>query len=108
MRLRPPPETPNASLNHFPRNNLFASIVSLMPIPTYLPHVVYATALTSLALHLLVTKKDTDETLRRADARISLLDGLATRLRSGERVHADELARVQRLLGGDVDDEKSR
>ncbi|KAI5122322.1 hypothetical protein M0805_002489 [Coniferiporia weirii] len=69
-----------------------------MPLPTHLPHIIYATALTSLALHLLSTRKAGDAARRQAAARIGLLDGLAVRLRAGERVPPDEVARVQRLL----------
>lgn len=72
-----------------------------MPAPTYLPHIIYSTALTSIALHLLVTRKDADAAQRKAEARISLLEGLASRLRAGERVNSEELARVQKLLRED-------
>lgn len=69
-----------------------------MPLPPYLPHIIYTTALTSITLHLLVTRKDADAAQRKADARISLLEGLAGRLRSGEHVDSDEVTRVRRLL----------
>lgn len=69
-----------------------------MPLPTHLPHVLYATALTSLGLHLLSTRKAGQAARSQADARISLLDGLATRLREGENVSRDEVVRVLRLM----------
>lgn len=93
----------------FTRSHLLGLLCSRtsspMPLPTHLPHVIYATALTSIALHLLSTRKAGAAAKQQADARISLLDGLATRLRAGERVSADDLGRVRRLLrGGDADD----
>ncbi|KAH8115193.1 hypothetical protein DFH11DRAFT_1543302 [Phellopilus nigrolimitatus] len=77
-----------------------------MPAPTHLPHALYALALTSLALHLHTTRKAAQEQRAAAAARISVLAGLAARLRAGERVPADELARARRLVrpGGDVAD----
>ena len=69
-----------------------------MPLPTHLPHIIYATALTSLALHLLATRKAGAAARQQAEARISLLEGLATRLRAGERLPEDEVTRVHRLL----------
>ena len=78
-----------------------------MPLPTYLPHIIYATALTTLALQLLSTRKEGAAARHQAEARISLLDGLASRLRAGERVSEDEIARIRRLLKDDGSDKVS-
>ena len=68
-----------------------------MPLPPYLPHIIYATALTSSALHLLSTRKDADTAQRRAEARISLLEGLVSQLRQpGAKVDEAEVQRVKR------------
>ncbi|THG95760.1 hypothetical protein EW145_g7902 [Phellinidium pouzarii] len=69
-----------------------------MPLPVHLPHVIYATALTSLALHLLATRKASVSARRQAAARIGLLESLAAHLRTGEHVSQEELGRVRRLL----------
>ena len=71
---------------------------ALMPLPTHLPHVIYATALTSLSIHLLATRRAGADARHAAEARRSILEGLASRLRAGERVEDDEMARIARLL----------
>lgn len=85
--------------------------LSQMPLPTYLPHLIYATAVTSLSLHLLMQKKGSAERIRQAEARISILQNLAFRLRSGENVTEDEIARSRRMVregGNDVFEEANR
>ncbi|EJD08164.1 uncharacterized protein FOMMEDRAFT_150860 [Fomitiporia mediterranea MF3/22] len=77
-----------------------------MPLPTYFPHIVYTTALTSLALHLLSTRKEGEASRQHTEARIGLLEGLASRLHAGERVSEEEIGKVRRLMreGGVVED----
>ena len=70
-----------------------------MPLPAYTPHIIYATALTSLALHLLSARKEGASLRQHAEARISLLEGLVGRLRAGERVSEEEVSRIRRLMG---------
>jgi len=69
-----------------------------MPLPTYLPHLIYATAISSLSLHLLMQKKSSAERIRQAGARISVLETLASRLEAGENVTDDEIARSRRMV----------
>ncbi|KAL5504604.1 hypothetical protein ACEPAH_7267 [Sanghuangporus vaninii] len=72
-----------------------------MPLPTYFPHIIYATALISLSLHLLSSRRDGAAARQQAEARISLLEGLAGQLRAGERVSEEEISRVRRLMRED-------
>ena len=69
-----------------------------MPLPKYLPHVIYATALTSFSIHLLTKRRAAAEGKLATEARISILEGLASRLRAGERVGDEEVTRIRRLL----------
>lgn len=70
-----------------------------MPLPPYLPHIIYATALSSLSLHLLNTRKSSKEQRYAVDGRISLLEGLATRLRSNEDLSEKEVTKILKLAG---------
>ncbi|KAF9243219.1 hypothetical protein BU15DRAFT_86588 [Melanogaster broomeanus] len=54
-----------------------------MPAPSYLPHILYSTALTSVSIHLLFQRKAAEEDLARHNAQITILEDLAHQLRSG-------------------------
>lgn len=71
-----------------------------MPLPRHLPHVIYATALTSLSLHLVGTRKVDAERRKAAEARISVLEGLASRLRAEEYTNDEEFIKAWRLSRG--------
>ena len=68
-----------------------------MPLPSHLPHIIYATALVSLTLHLHAKKKDVADKRLLANARIGVLEGLVSRLQSGEDVCDEEISRLKRL-----------
>lgn len=87
------------SLPHRPR--LSAQRRRTMPLPAYLPHLLYATAVSSLALHYLNTKKETKNQVWFAQARISVLEDIATRLRAGEDLPDAEIERLKRLTRED-------
>ena len=73
-----------------------------MPLPAYTPHVLYATAVTSIALHLLTTRRDAEERRLKLEARQTLLetvrDKLRTRITHGEGgVDDEEIVRLMKM-----------
>lgn len=74
-----------------------------MRFPRYLPHLLYATALTSAALNLISKRAGATEKQRRALARISVLEAINERLKSGENVSDTEIERLQNLVRDKVD-----
>ncbi|KIJ57726.1 hypothetical protein HYDPIDRAFT_87393 [Hydnomerulius pinastri MD-312] len=68
-----------------------------MLVPTYLPHILYSTALTSVSIHLLWQRKSTEEDRARHNAQISILEDLAQQLRSGIRTTDEEVSRLRNL-----------
>lgn len=68
-----------------------------MTFTQYLPHVVYSTALTSLAMHSLFHRKEAEEERSHVAAQISILDSMAQRLRSGEDIPDKEFAQLWKL-----------
>ena len=68
-----------------------------MPLSTYLPHVVYATALTSIAVHLLSQRRGAEERRFQLEARIGILESIRNRLKAGEDVSDEEIARLRRM-----------
>ncbi|TDL18029.1 hypothetical protein BD410DRAFT_512471 [Rickenella mellea] len=69
-----------------------------MPLPRYLPHLLYATAITSFSLHLLAQRKTGADTRLRLDAHIGILEEINGRLRRGEDVKDEEIERTRRLM----------
>ncbi|KAI0352021.1 hypothetical protein OH77DRAFT_1498239 [Trametes cingulata] len=63
----------------------------------YLPHLLYSTALTSLATHHLVQRKALEEDRAHVAAQLSILADLRARLLAGERVPEREAERLWRL-----------
>ncbi|KIY71445.1 hypothetical protein CYLTODRAFT_122957 [Cylindrobasidium torrendii FP15055 ss-10] len=64
----------------------------------YWPHVVYSIAITSCSVHLVTQKNEQKDEKSRVDAKISVLESIASRLKQGERIQAEEMARLQRLV----------
>ncbi len=75
------------------------------------PFLIYWTALTSLAFHLLRVRKEADEQMERKNAQISVLEGLIRRLRQQGTVDEIEMNRELEMVGlrkrkeGDVDED---
>jgi hypothetical protein len=71
----------------------------------YVPHVVYSLAFISLSTHLLWQRKAADTQRAQINARLSVLESLAGRLRAGEQVPQGEIDRLQNLVRGKNDSE---
>ncbi|KAI5988175.1 hypothetical protein EDD15DRAFT_1388207 [Pisolithus albus] len=69
-----------------------------MAVPTYLPHILYSTALTSVSIHLLWRRKAFEDDRARHDAQITLLEDLARQLRSGSSITDEEISRLRKLV----------
>ena len=63
----------------------------------YLPHLLYATMLTSFSVHLLNTRKSAAEERSTLRARETILTSINSRLRVGENVTDEEIARLKFL-----------
>ncbi|KAI0629680.1 hypothetical protein C8Q77DRAFT_301182 [Trametes polyzona] len=70
---------------------------SRMAVLAYVPHVLYSTALTSLAMHHLYQRKTLEADRAHVAAQLSILADLRARLAAGERVPERELDRLWRL-----------
>ncbi|KIL00858.1 hypothetical protein PAXRUDRAFT_462390 [Paxillus rubicundulus Ve08.2h10] len=68
-----------------------------MPVPTYLPHILYSTVLTSVSIHLLWQRKAAEETRARHNAQITILEDLTQQLRSGVPMTDEEINRLRNL-----------
>jgi len=68
-----------------------------MPVSSYIPHLIYSTALTSLSFHLLFQKKQSEMDRAHLAAQTSILEALAHRLRSGQNISDEEVERLCRL-----------
>lgn len=64
---------------------------------TYAPHIVYTLALISTSTHLLWHRKAVEEQQAQLGAQLTVLESLAGRLRTGERVSLAEIERMKRL-----------
>ena len=64
---------------------------------SYLPHILYATALTSVSIHLLWQRNIEREDRARYHAQVSILEGLARQLRSGVPITDEEVTRLKNL-----------
>lgn len=69
-----------------------------MVVPTYLPHILYSTALTSVSIHLLWRRKAFEDDRARHDAQITILEDLAHQLRSGSSITDEEVDRLRKLV----------
>lgn len=69
-----------------------------MAVPTYLPHILYSTALTSVSIHLLWRRKAFEDDRARHDAQITILEDLAHQLRSGSSITDEEVDRLRKLV----------
>lgn len=63
------------------------------------PFFIYWTIITSLTVHLLRTRTKAKEDAAKASAQSSVLEGLISRLRQGERVPPDEIDRELEMVG---------
>lgn len=63
------------------------------------PFFIYWCIITSLAVHLLRTRIQSKEELDKAQAQISVLEGLIERYRQGERVGPEEIRRELEMVG---------
>jgi len=63
----------------------------------YLPHILYATALTSVSIHLLWQRNTEREDRARYQAQVSILEDLAQQLRSGAPITDEEITRLKNL-----------
>ncbi|KAH9851081.1 hypothetical protein C2E23DRAFT_869537 [Lenzites betulinus] len=68
-----------------------------MAVLPYLPHLLYSTALTSLAMHHLFQRKALEADRAHVAAQLSILDDLRVRLGAGERIPEREFGRLWRL-----------
>ncbi|KZT41959.1 hypothetical protein SISSUDRAFT_981165 [Sistotremastrum suecicum HHB10207 ss-3] len=66
----------------------------------YIPHLISATLLTSLSMHLLMHRKGSQDERATLDARISVLESLVARVKSGENVSDREIQRLKNLGRG--------
>lgn len=69
-----------------------------MAVPTYLPHILYSTALTSVSIHLLWRRKAFEDDRARHNAQITILEDLAHQLRSGSSITDEEIDRLRTLV----------
>ncbi|KAI6145524.1 hypothetical protein BKA82DRAFT_995673 [Pisolithus tinctorius] len=70
-----------------------------MAVPTYLPHILYSTALTSVSIHLLWRRKAFEDDRARHNAQITILEDLARQLRSGSPdITDEEVDRLRNLV----------
>lgn len=68
-----------------------------MPVSSYLPHLIYSVALTSLSFHLLFHRKQVELDRAHLTAQTSILESLAQQLRSGQNISDTEVERLSRL-----------
>ncbi|KAL4068666.1 hypothetical protein V8B97DRAFT_784316 [Scleroderma yunnanense] len=78
-----------------------------MPVPKYLPHILYSTFLTSASIHLLWQRKAFEDDRARKNAQITILEDLAQQLRSGAPITDEEVDRLRKLarIQGEQGDE---
>ncbi|KII95604.1 hypothetical protein PLICRDRAFT_170232 [Plicaturopsis crispa FD-325 SS-3] len=68
-----------------------------MPIPQYLPHLVYSLAVTSISIHLLWQRKTADAERAKIAGQISILESIVHDFRSGKHIPDVELERLKKL-----------
>jgi hypothetical protein len=64
---------------------------------SYLPHIIYSIALTSISTHLLIKRKAVAEERANVTAQISILESIVQQLRSDLPISEDKLERMKRL-----------
>ncbi|WVN88288.1 uncharacterized protein L203_103493 [Cryptococcus depauperatus CBS 7841] len=65
----------------------------------YVPFFIYWTVITSLIVHVMRARQDTQASLARQDAKISVLTDLIARLQRGDRVPEDDMRRELEMVG---------
>jgi hypothetical protein len=73
----------------------------------YVPHLLYSLSIVSISTHLLWHRKEWDSQRAHVAAQISVLKSITGRLRSGERMDAREIDRLQRMVRGKEDKDAS-
>ncbi|CAA7260387.1 unnamed protein product [Cyclocybe aegerita] len=63
----------------------------------YLPHVLYAVALTSVSMNLVSARKEIEDERARRQAQISILQSIKEQLQSEKPLSREELDRLKRL-----------
>ncbi|KAI0091228.1 hypothetical protein BDY19DRAFT_991799 [Irpex rosettiformis] len=66
-------------------------------MPPYLQHVLYSLAITSISIHYLWHKRESEEQRRHYTTRIGLLEDTVKQLRVGERVSETDLDMLRKL-----------
>lgn len=66
-------------------------------VSPYLPHVIFSIAVTSLSIHIVGHKKDSEEERARYEARVSVLEQIRDHLKSPNPTSAHEIERLKRL-----------
>ncbi|KAM6502870.1 hypothetical protein JOM56_002847 [Amanita muscaria] len=64
---------------------------------SYIPHALYAIAVTSISIHLVSKRRAFEDERANVNARISILESIAEQLRSGKPINDDEVERLKRL-----------
>jgi hypothetical protein len=64
----------------------------------YVPHLLYSIGIVSLSMQTLWHRKEWEAQRSQAAAQISVLESVAQRLRSGERIDSREIARLRRMV----------
>jgi hypothetical protein len=72
----------------------------------YLPHAIYAIALTSISIHLVNQRRTSEEDKSRVNAQISILESVRDQLRSDKPLSNDELARLKKLASAPLPEEE--
>lgn len=68
-----------------------------MPLPRFLPHVLYSVALTSVSMHLLFQRKTVESERGHVTAQITILESIVHRLRTDKNFSDDELEKLRKL-----------
>jgi hypothetical protein len=76
-----------------------------MPLPHYLPHVLYSVALTSVSMHLLLQRKTAESDRAHVTAQITILESIVHRLRTEPNFSDDELEKLRKLARAHGDSE---
>ena len=79
--------------------------VNMLSSP-YLPHAIYAIALTSISIHLVNQRRTSEEEKSRVNAQISILESVRDQLRSDKPLSSDELARLKKLASAPLPEEE--
>lgn len=74
-----------------------------MLFSSYFPHALYSVAITSISIHLVSHRKAASDDRARVQAQKSILESIATQLKSEQPISGDELERLKRLARASKD-----